>query len=115
MLNALDVLGLQPFIAADNVKGDFVAFIEGLEPRAHDGRMMHKDILPGILSDEAKPLFIIEPLDFATGHKLLLIFEASSKNEKDTAKQPCQKSLWETTHASVPAKNIEKWGIRQGK
>src|SRR5271170_5250718 len=46
--------------------------------------MMHEDILAGVLGDKAKPFFIVEPLDFATGHNLLLIFERP-KMKKDTA------------------------------
>jgi len=29
---------------------------------------MHKDILTGVLRNEAKPLFVVEPLHFATCH-----------------------------------------------
>ena len=37
-----------------------------------NSRVMHEDILARILGDETKPLLIVEPLDFATGHNLLL-------------------------------------------
>ena len=39
-----------------------------LNPCARDGRVMHEYVLPGILGDEAKPFFIVEPFDFATSH-----------------------------------------------
>jgi hypothetical protein len=66
--HALDILGFKPFVAGYDIEGNFVSFIQGFEPRARDGRVMHKYVLTGILGDEAKPFFIIEPLDFATGH-----------------------------------------------
>ena len=67
-LNALDVLGLQPLFAGDNLEGDFVALIEGFESCSDDGRVMHEDVLTRFLGDEAETFFIVEPLDFAAGH-----------------------------------------------
>jgi hypothetical protein len=67
-LHALDVLGFQPFFAGDNLKGNFIAFVEGFESRADYGRVMHEDILTGTLGDKPESLFIVEPLDFAAGH-----------------------------------------------
>ena len=69
-MHALNVLGFQPFITGNDIKGDVFALIQCFESRADNRRMMHKDVLPGILGDEPKPFFIIEPLDFATGHNL---------------------------------------------
>src|SRR5688572_17152572 len=46
--------------------------MEGLESFALDAGMMHEDVLACVLSNEAKALFIIEPLDLATRHNLLL-------------------------------------------
>src|SRR6267143_6944762 len=47
---------------------------------------MHENILPGILSDETKPFFVVEPFDFAAGHIfLLMVLEcADPKKRKDT-------------------------------
>jgi hypothetical protein len=42
---------------------------------------MHKDILTGLRSNEAEPLFIVEPLNLAAGHTLSLL-----KVEGTTAK-----------------------------
>jgi hypothetical protein len=67
-LHTLDVFGFQPFFAGNNLEGHDVAFIEGFEARTDNGRVMHKDVLAGILGDETEALFIVEPLDFATGH-----------------------------------------------
>jgi hypothetical protein len=37
--------------------------------------MMHKDVLPCVLRDKAKPFFIIEPLYFTTGHNFSSVIE----------------------------------------
>jgi hypothetical protein len=66
--HALDILGFQPFVAGDNIEGNFVSFIQGFESRTRDGRVMHENVLTRILGDKAKPFFVVEPLDFATGH-----------------------------------------------
>ena len=83
-MHALNVLGFQPFVADDDIEGDIVALIQGFESRADNGRMMHKHVLPGILGDEPKPFFIIEPLDFATGHNLLLTSRGATLKAKRT-------------------------------
>jgi hypothetical protein len=67
-LQALDVLGFQPFFADDNLKGNFITFVESFESRADDGRVMHEDILAGTLGDKPESLFIVEPLNFAASH-----------------------------------------------
>jgi hypothetical protein len=64
----LDVLGLEALVARDDVKGDFLALHQRFEPAPHDGCMMHENILPRILGDEAESFFVVEPLNFATSH-----------------------------------------------
>jgi len=78
-LGALDVLGLQAFGAFDNFKVNDFPFVQGFEALTLNRGVMHENILAGILGDEAKPFFIIEPLDFTTGHNLLLFSEAKKK------------------------------------
>jgi hypothetical protein len=73
-LDALNVLRFQPFVAVDNFEGNLVAFIQCFESRTRDGSVVYKNILPGILGDKAKPFFVVEPLNFATGHNELLNF-----------------------------------------
>jgi len=73
-LEALHVLGFQPFVAGYDLKRDFFAFVERFESGADDGRVMHKDVLARTLGDKAKPFFVIEPLYFATSHIQLLTF-----------------------------------------
>jgi hypothetical protein len=78
-LDALDVFGFQPFFTGDDLEGNDVAFIQVFESLPGDGRVMHKNVLPGTLADEPEPLFIVEPFDFAAGHNDSLICEAVSK------------------------------------
>jgi hypothetical protein len=68
-IHTLDILRLQPFVALNNLEGDGVAFVQGFESRPDDGRVMHEDILTGILGDEPEPFSIVKPLDFAASHK----------------------------------------------
>src|SRR5207244_8851917 len=79
LLGALDVLGLQAFGAFDNFEVHNFPFVQGFEPLSLNGGVMHEDILAGILGDEAKPFLIVEPLDFTTGHNLLLFSETQNK------------------------------------
>ena len=72
LLGAMNVLRLQAFCAFDNLKVDYLPFVQGFETLALNGGVMYEYILTGLLGDETKPLFIVEPLDFATGHNLLL-------------------------------------------
>jgi hypothetical protein len=72
-LSAMNVLGLQALIARGDVKNDFFTFHQGLVAAALDGSEMNEHVLTGILCDKAKPLFVIEPLNFATGHSSLLV------------------------------------------
>ncbi|HSY19212.1 MAG TPA: hypothetical protein VK815_12795 [Candidatus Acidoferrales bacterium] len=64
----LDVLGFQTFVAGDDVEGDLFSFVQGFKASPGNGRMMHENVLPAALGDEAKPLFIVKPLNFAAGH-----------------------------------------------
>jgi hypothetical protein len=72
-IHALDILRLQSLVAVDNFEGNRVSLIQGFESRADDARVMHEDVLAGILGDEPKPFSIVKPLHFAAGHKQLLI------------------------------------------
>ena len=78
LLRALNILRLQTFGALDNLKVNDFAFIQGFKALSLDGSVMNKHILAGFLGDEAKPFLIVEPLDFATGHNLLLFSEAQN-------------------------------------
>ena len=69
---ALDVLGLGSLFTRHNVEDDLLALIQRLEPSPHNRRMMHEDIRPALLHDEAEPMSVIEPLYFATGHSFPL-------------------------------------------
>jgi hypothetical protein len=104
--HALDILGFKPFIAGYDIEGNFVSFIQGFEPRTRDGRVMHENVLSCILGDEAKPFFIVEPLDFATGHNELLTFDFSRpapKRKKDTTENSAvPKSLFHFSKTLMP-------------
>jgi hypothetical protein len=67
----LNVLGFETLPALDQLKAHDLTLVQGLETAAGDLGMVHKDILTGILNDEAESLFIVEPFDFATGHTVL--------------------------------------------
>jgi hypothetical protein len=66
-------LGLRPFGALGDLKLDLVAFIQGLEARRGDGRIVDKDIRPLILGDEAKPFLVVKPLHGAMRHHMILL------------------------------------------
>lgn len=54
----------------DDLKGDLVSFVEGLETLHLDGRKVNKHISPAVLAlDEAVPLLRVEPF-YATEHFL---------------------------------------------
>ena len=84
-LHPLDIFGLRPLVAGDDVKTDRLAFVQRLEAVALDRGVMHEDILPRFLDDETKTFLIVEPFDFAAGHTILLIFILSgAETKKDT-------------------------------
>jgi hypothetical protein len=70
-LSAFDVFGLQTLFARNNIEVDVIAFVQGSEAIALDRAVMDEDVLTGFLGDEAKPVFVIKPLYFATGHNAL--------------------------------------------
>jgi hypothetical protein len=70
---ALNVLGLGTFGAGHNFETDHFALIQGLKPIPDNRRVMHEDIRAGFLDDEAKPMLVIEPFYFATGHNFPLL------------------------------------------
>src|SRR5579864_6828734 len=65
-------LGLGTFLAGDDFENDFITFTQGLEAFSQDCSVMHKNILPRILGDEAQALHIVPPFDFAFSHNCLL-------------------------------------------
>ena len=79
-LGALDVLGLQAFGAFDNLKLDGFPFVQGFEALSLNSGVMNEHILAGLLGNETKTFFVVEPLDFTTGHNLLLFSEAKKKH-----------------------------------
>ena len=98
-LGALDVLGLQAFGAFDNFKVNDFAFVQGLETLSLYGGVMNEHILAGLLGDEAKPLFIVEPLDFTTGHNLLLFSEVQKKEDTGWPPPTSARSVYGKAHA----------------
>ena len=78
----MNVLRLQAFRAFDDFKVDYLSFVQGFETLALNCGVMNEYILTGFLGDETKPLFIIEPLYFATRHNLLLIFLGAKKDTR---------------------------------
>jgi hypothetical protein len=90
----LDVLGFESLVARDDFKGDLLTFVQRLEAGTDNGRVMYKDVLTGFLGDETKPLFIVEPLYFATSHTFLLILSAETL-------LPLQKQTDTTERSSV--------------
>jgi len=80
--SALDVLSLQTFGAFDNLKLNGFPFVQRFEALALNGGVMNEHILAGILGNETKTLFVVEPLDFAAGHIFFLVAETQIK--KDT-------------------------------
>lgn len=66
----LDVLSFEPFRAFNDLEIDNFPFVQSFEAIAKDGRMVNEHVFTGILSNEAESLFVVEPLDFAAGHRL---------------------------------------------
>src|SRR5687768_8503143 len=61
-----DVLGGRTLLALHDVELDALAFGEGLEATALDGRVVDEAVLLAVLGrDETKALRVIEPLHFA--------------------------------------------------
>jgi hypothetical protein len=66
-------LGLRPFGTLDDRKLDLVAFIQGLEPRLDNRRVMDEDIRPILLRDKSKPFVGIKPLHGSVRHGMILL------------------------------------------
>jgi len=101
-VQALDVLGLQSFFAGDDVERDLFTLVQSLETGPDNGRVVDENILAGILGDETKPLFIVEPLYFAASHNSLL---SRSKRARKTKWTPL-------SHSECP-NNIKQGCIRR--
>lgn len=67
-MSALNLFGLWALVAGDDLEYDLFPFVQRFESVAQNCRVMHKNILPGILSDKSKTLRIIPPFYFATRH-----------------------------------------------
>ena len=97
---ALDVLSLQTFGAFDNLKLDGFAFVQGFEALSLNGSVVNEHILSGILGDETKTFFVVEPLDFTTGHNFFLVAETQiKKGHSLVPTSGCPFSVYEKTHA----------------
>src|SRR6266704_3728963 len=70
--DALDILGLGPFLAINHFKTDIFSFVQGFVPLPQNRRMVDENILSGFLGDKTKTAFVVEPFDFSTGHNLFL-------------------------------------------
>jgi hypothetical protein len=105
-VHTLDFLGFQSLIAGNGFKGNFVAFIQGFKSRANNGRMMHKNVLTGILGDEAEAFFIVEPFYFSAGHKQFPSCEALLQNKNRTRLETSnvRKSFLEMAHCLNPSR-----------
>jgi hypothetical protein len=114
-IHALDVLGFQPLFAGNGFEGNFVAFIQSFESRPDDGRVMHKDILTGILGDEAEAFFVVKPLYFSAGHKQFSSCEALLQNKTGRNWKPVAPAsqFWKWLIASIRADNKHSSRRRQ--
>jgi hypothetical protein len=85
-LGAFDVFGLQTLFARNNIEVDIVALVQSPKPIALDCAVMDEYVLTRFLGDEAKPVFVIKPLYFATGHNALSpeIDARGGRNKKNT-------------------------------
>ena len=67
-IDTLNLFSFQSFFARQDFKRNSIALFEGFEARTDDRGVMHKDVLTGILRDEAEPFFVVKPLYFSTRH-----------------------------------------------
>src|ERR1041384_6179559 len=103
-MRALHVLSFWTFFPRHNLEDDFFTFVQRLEAFPHDRRVVDKDILPAVLGNEAKPLFIVPPFDFAFSHKRLLNpLRALLKAPSTRAIPHCCATTSGTPHASNSA------------
>src|SRR5215208_7139871 len=64
-----DALGLRALPALARFVGHLLTFVEGLEPRAVYGGVMHEEVLTLLVGrDEAVALILTEPLNRSLGH-----------------------------------------------
>jgi hypothetical protein len=96
MRSPLYVLRFQTFIAFDNIELNHFAFVERFETLPEDGGVVHENVLPGFLNDEAESLLVVEPLDLAAGHILPVSWLRGAKKKGRPAFPPfgvpCQKT-----------------------
>ena len=107
--SALDVLGFQTFGAFDNLKLDGFPFIQSFETLSLNGGVMNEHILAGFLGNETKSLFVVEPLDFTTGHIFFLVAETQiKKGHSLVPTSGCPFSVYGKTHAPRSYGRIKK-------
>ena len=68
VLDLADVRGLEPLGTLDHLELYAISFGKRAEAISNDGGVVDENILATILSDEAEPLCIIEPLNRALRH-----------------------------------------------
>src|SRR5690242_15488556 len=61
-LGRLHLVGLQTLRALDDVEGNLLAFLQGLESGADDRAEMHEHVFTVFAADETEALGIVEPL-----------------------------------------------------
>src|SRR2546425_887411 len=97
---SLDVLSFQTFGTFDNLKLDGFPFVQGFETLSLNRGVMNEHILAGLLGNETKAFFIVEPLDFTTGHNFFLVAEAQiKKGHLLVPTSGCPFSVYGKTHA----------------
>ena len=55
-----DVAGLGPFLALDDLKFNFVTFLQALIPLGGDGRVVNENIGSTIAADKTEPLSVVK-------------------------------------------------------
>jgi hypothetical protein len=83
---ALDIRGFQSFVAGDHIKDDGFTFVQRLETVAHDGRVMHKNVLPRVLGDKTKAFFDLR---------------GRPKVKRTRLVQPCPKNITSTVFSCL--------------
>jgi hypothetical protein len=68
LLDLYNVCRLKPFGTLGNIKGDLIAFGEGLEAVTLNSGEVNKNILTAFLLDEAETLGVVEPFNLAFCH-----------------------------------------------
>src|SRR5215212_2206590 len=102
-----DALGLRALLALARFVGHLLTFVEGLEPRAVYGGVMHEEVLTLLVGrDEAVALILTEPLNRSLGHfwDPPFVFLGSRTNKKAAPHLPGGASIKNKTHLLLPTK-----------